>query len=315
MCVAETIKRIAEQLIGTESGSNLDFLVLPAPITTHFDYPNSILGPEASFSVRSARPRKAGDIKARLPWLVSFHDTDLPRVPCAEALNSMVNMDPAMVTKLKAVFEDRPVLTRIYANAKVPEISYGDLARVLPIFAFCFVDGPWRNCWVKYGTDPRSDPRFRLYQVVQCRNNLISESLELPDSGSEHDPEYQFHGTSAGTHFANYQFIDVLYKPLSDLVQAAEPVSACMKQDGWFSKGFVTNARRMIRRRWLEVMREKDPEALERHSAAVQNARQRKQQSHQQVQSASPTQDLDEMMNDDDENDEEDDEYEYYDEE
>lgn len=310
---SETINRIAEQLVNPEADTNWDFMALPAPITTHFDYPNNILGPEASFSVRSARPRNAADIKARLPWLVSFNDTELPRVPCAEALSCMVNMNPTMVSKLKAVFEERPVLTRIYANSKVPEISYTDLAKILPVFAFCLVDGPWRNCWLKYGVDPRSDPRYRMYQVVQCRNNLISESLEPAEHGTEDVPEYQFYGTTAGTHFGSYQFIDIHYKPLTDLVQSATPVTACMKQDGWFPKGFVNNVRRIIRRRWLDVMREKDPEALSRHNEAVQSARERKQKQSQQ--SHSTTDLVDEDGDEDGDEDEEDDDYEYYDEE
>lgn len=307
--------RIAEELVSAEEGATLDYLALPGPITTHYDYPNSILGPEASFSARSARPRNAADIKARLPWLVSFNDPELPRVPCAEALNGMVNMNPALASKLKAVFEERPILTRIYANSKVPEISYADLARILPIFGFCFIDGPWRNCWVRYGVDPRTDARYRMHQIVQCRNNLISEALEPASPGADNVPEYQFYGNSAGTHFGTYQLIDIYYKPLTDLVKSAEPLNVCLKQDGWFSKGFINTVRRIIRRRWHEVMREKDPEALAKHHVAVQQARERRKLP--QVTSPALLQDQDTLGDapDDGDDEEEYDEYEYYDEE
>lgn len=35
--------------------------------------------------------------------------------------------------------------------------------------AYHFVNGPWRPLWVRYGYDPRKDPKARIYQTFDFR--------------------------------------------------------------------------------------------------------------------------------------------------
>ncbi|SAM09234.1 hypothetical protein [Absidia glauca] len=42
---------------------------------------------------------------------------------------------------------------------------------VLPYFAYSFQNGPWRECWVKYGVDPRLDQCYAIYQQLDIRMN------------------------------------------------------------------------------------------------------------------------------------------------
>ena len=47
----------------------------------------------------------------------------------------------------------------------LPQELRASLREVLPQIGYYFLDGPWRNMWVVYGYDPRTDPHARLYSL------------------------------------------------------------------------------------------------------------------------------------------------------
>ncbi len=257
-----SIDEFAQKLV-TEEANIESFYPFPPTISTHFDFPNSILGPDMSLtSTRQARPRKATESKPRLPWQASFHDTELPGAPSPEALSLLPHLNTTTAALLKDIFEERPIASRLYASSQ-SGIDYFDLPKVLPIFGYCFVDGPWLNCWVRYGIDPRSDSNYRFYQIIQCRNTFLSEGLveEPPKEGLTVQP-YLFTGDSSNSLFTQYQFCDLQYSPLSDLVQDTEAVQeTCSKSNGWYPSGTIKKMRKIVRQRWVDILQEKNPEA------------------------------------------------------
>ena len=40
---------------------------------------------------------------------------------------------------------------------------------LLPLVAYYFNTGPWRNMWVRLGYDPRADPAAWRYQIIDYR--------------------------------------------------------------------------------------------------------------------------------------------------
>ena len=49
---------------------------------------------------------------------------------------------------------------------------------ILPLFAYVWQSGPWHMLWCKYLLDPRSDSKYRHYQVIELRNKLFGRRLE-----------------------------------------------------------------------------------------------------------------------------------------
>jgi len=263
----DALGRYAEQMLAEAEGPPYIF---PPPISTHFHQPFPILlGPDTATSttsglLRAARPRKAAELRTRLPWLVSFGDAAMPSEPSPEALALMGGLQAELVEEVKRLMEEgqRPVVTRGYVGVMGGIVGLQQ-ARVLPLLAYCFVDGPWRNCWVRYGLDPRSDPAYAKYQTVQCRNNLINAEINAPDEDMTSSESYEFHGTKSSAPFAQYQFLDLHYPPLASYLRqkASHLREVCSKMDGWYPAGTVGSVRRQIRARWMEVLREGNPEA------------------------------------------------------
>lgn len=66
------------------------------------------------------------------------------------------------------MFEERPIWTKAairYNTGLTDEHS----KIILPVVAYYFPNGPWRISWVKFGYDPRKDPKARIYQTLDYR--------------------------------------------------------------------------------------------------------------------------------------------------
>ena len=76
------------------------------------------------------------------------------------------------------LFEERPVWPK---SALMYRLRHHRLARrhlkdVLSSLAYCFLTGPWRTFWIKFGYDPRQDPGAKKFQGVDFRHRPSQHS-------------------------------------------------------------------------------------------------------------------------------------------
>ena len=67
------------------------------------------------------------------------------------------------------MFEEKPVWSRTALAAHLPSVKLHVISAALPVVAYYFVSGPWRSTWVRFGYDPRTDPRAKIYQTLDVR--------------------------------------------------------------------------------------------------------------------------------------------------
>ncbi|KAJ4302171.1 tau 95 subunit of transcription factor TFIIIC [Collariella sp. IMI 366227] len=78
----------------------------------------------------------------------------------------------AIITEMRLAMDERPIWTRRSMwnrlGAKFAELpKNGGLVRhCLQYAGYQFKGGPWRDALVRYGLDPRTDPRYRVYQTL-----------------------------------------------------------------------------------------------------------------------------------------------------
>jgi len=102
-----------------------------------------------------------------------------PRIPSDAATVPMApsndvppikSLDPTLrrlVKKLEELLQERPIWTRRAISNQISEQGFGSVGRQLfQYVAYMFVSGPWRDALVKYGLDPRTDPKYRIYQTM-----------------------------------------------------------------------------------------------------------------------------------------------------
>ncbi|KAK4199929.1 putative transcription factor tau subunit sfc1 [Triangularia verruculosa] len=114
------------------------------------------------------------NVTARGPAAGYFIAQDEYPVPTAPKKEPDMS-DPqiaAIINEMRAAMEERPIWTRRSMwnrlGAKFAELpKNGGLVRHCLQFAgYQFKGGPWRDALVKYGLDPRTDPKYRVYQTL-----------------------------------------------------------------------------------------------------------------------------------------------------
>ena len=119
----------------------------------------------------------------------------MPIVAPAQVIANAEHVPDAAKERVRQLFEARPIWSRTAFECSVDEVERANARtyvffftpgakstwltwvgaavctshnRLLPLFAYMFSRGPWRNMWVRYGFDPRVDPSSRMYDTRSC---------------------------------------------------------------------------------------------------------------------------------------------------
>ena len=104
---------------------------------------------------------------------VTYHVERVPDKPRDVALNQikLKFIDQERLATVKERFLERPVWSKNALSA-ITSIPADRLKLILPVVAFYFTTGPWRNQWVKFGYDPRREAGAGPHQTLDYRVRL-----------------------------------------------------------------------------------------------------------------------------------------------
>ncbi|KAK3359734.1 RNA polymerase III transcription factor IIIC subunit-domain-containing protein [Lasiosphaeria hispida] len=171
---------------GIEAGSNIDLMPPPnfTPMTLPFQYNYSqnpytkevspgAFSPSGSMSEEDEYGRVV-NVTSRIPaagYFIAHDEYPVPSRPSREPDMS----DPQValiITEMRLAMEERPIWTRRSMwnrlGSKFASLpKSGSLVRhCLQYAGYQFKGGPWRDALVRYGLDPRADPKYRIYQTL-----------------------------------------------------------------------------------------------------------------------------------------------------
>ncbi|EPZ33153.1 hypothetical protein ROZALSC1DRAFT_29880 [Rozella allomycis CSF55] len=118
------------------------------------------------------------------PTFINFID-NVPLKPTIEVENIRSSINPELIGSLEKAFALRPIWTRKSLETYL-KADYRSFRNALALCAYYSSSGPWRNCWVKFGLDPRLRPVMRYYQVVYFRklhNQLVKDIEDASNDG------------------------------------------------------------------------------------------------------------------------------------
>ena len=100
---------------------------------------------------------------------VSFDDPIVPVAPKND-LPSFDTLEPGtrhLIRRMEACLEDRPIWTRRALQNQIRTQEWCNIGKhVYQYVGYMFRSGPWREAVIKYGIDPRIDPKYRFYQTM-----------------------------------------------------------------------------------------------------------------------------------------------------
>src|SRR3569833_298533 len=181
--------------------------------------------------------------------------------------NSLVR---TVINELKIAMDERPVWTRrsiinrLGQSAEAKNFSAGMVRKCIPYVGYQFKGGPFRDALVKYGVDPRTDPKYRIYQTLVFKNQQIrvgeagetwhrirsyeSAAIKLAPRDNEHDASHIFDGTSFCDDGKVWQVCDITDPLLADLFANSEIRSTFDEATaGWYHHGLWVKAKGIMR--------------------------------------------------------------------
>ncbi|ESP04832.1 hypothetical protein LOTGIDRAFT_229926 [Lottia gigantea] len=102
---------------------------------------------------------------------VGYHDATPtgPMEGASSALHSKVKNLAEAKQVVEEFFKERPIWSKNALRYRLDPKYLARLKFVLPLVSYFMTTGPWRVLWVKFGYDPRTDPKAKIYQTLDFR--------------------------------------------------------------------------------------------------------------------------------------------------
>jgi general transcription factor 3C polypeptide 5 (transcription factor C subunit 1) len=182
------------------------------------------------------------------------------------------------IRALGELLEKRPLLTRRVAMNFIPQYSDSVFKEATQWVGYSFRAGPWRDSLIKYGVDPRKDPKYRIYQTLMFQLDKRSEAAAAPPPAGNPDdsipittnpPSTWQNHIFDGHHIRpgggkTWQICDVTDPLLKSLFQTPSIQTECdVHQFGWYYNGTLCKARAIMRDKMDHLFRGATPPEAE----------------------------------------------------
>ncbi|CAE6365321.1 unnamed protein product [Rhizoctonia solani] len=219
------------------------------------------------------------------PAAISWDSETVPTSPPQQIIDAKSQAKPHLLAKLKQLFEQRPVWSRIALINQFPALEGREIQNTkahIGLVAYTFSDGAWRDTLLRFGYDPRKDPQARLlrgsYQRVYFRNTANEEArrksivgrraggtgdnsntgpdvVEVP---SEDRTSHIFDGRTLHSGAASFQLCDITDSLLVPLINDEKSVrNEPDIADGWYTSHEFGLIKAVVRRKHFNLLQGK----------------------------------------------------------
>lgn len=208
----------------------------------------------------SAAPR-------RVTWGLPPDCEDIPQEAPLEIpiRNPQGDMLPRAIEELQKLLARRPLVTKRVALNAMPPVSDSIFKEATQYVGYSFKAGPWRDSLIKYGVDPRKDPKYRFFQTMTFQ--LDKEAFKsAPENARVGDGNHNtlwartlrhkradpithiFDGKSVTANGKTWQICDIEDPILKDIFDTNNIRSECdAYQWGWYHNGTVAKGRAIMK--------------------------------------------------------------------
>jgi general transcription factor 3C polypeptide 5 (transcription factor C subunit 1) len=159
----------------------------------------------------------------------------------------------SLIVELRKALEERPIWTRRALQNRISDVPGMYLMKpAIQYVGYQFRGGPWRDSIIKWGVDPRTDPKYRFYQTMFFKiynrpderqpgdpwHDVRSEYTRTANRETLSRESHIFDGKSISLDGKVWQVCDIT-DPLIKFVASTKKVrETCdIDSDGWFCNG------------------------------------------------------------------------------
>ncbi|KAF1943996.1 hypothetical protein EJ02DRAFT_372552 [Clathrospora elynae] len=193
-----------------------------------------------------------------------------PGLPAEHSLTPYVQ---ELVANIRAVLEERPIVTRQLLYNRLGWDKRTKLRQAAVYCGFFFESGPWREALVRWGVDPRKDPKYRKYQTVSFLSYLKTGTSKHRAVFDKHvmklsrtspkdlETEHTFDGVNVSQTGNLFQFCDIT-DPLIAKILATEDIrTTCAPTfQGWYHVGTWAKATVILKDKMNTIIGKEQPD-------------------------------------------------------
>ena len=219
---------------------------------------------------------------------VPFDVDVVPQAPSPD-LPAIETLTPAMqrlVNTTLSVMQDRPIFTRRALYNCMPggdwDVVGHNAAKYICQYAgYMFSSGPWRDAFVRYGVDPRTDPGFRIYQTMifmlesEPKDNRARLNRNKPDRTKSEQiltkESHLFDGVTVSKEGKIWQVCDISEPLLKNIFSTTNLRKEChvsnvifscrpalmrfqSERDGWYHNGTWAKAKIIMKAKIAAIL-------------------------------------------------------------
>ncbi|KAI1818108.1 hypothetical protein GGS20DRAFT_529777 [Poronia punctata] len=177
----------------------------------------------------------------------------------------------SLMEQLRVALNKRPIWTRrAIVNQVRGNYTESVLKVALQLMGYQFRGGPFRDAIVKYGVDPRHDPKYRQYQTLSFKlaKNLVG-STKLPwqtirrgqvkSYTKNEDPKsHLWDGESYSTDGKLWQICDITDPFMLELIANAPVRTECdLGESGWFFRGTWQKIKAAMKAKMIAIAKDR----------------------------------------------------------
>lgn len=198
-------------------------------------------------------------------YFINHNQYPVPEKPRRE---SAMQIPEGLLNQLHALMDERPIWTRrAILNHVVGDFTDSVLRVALQLVGYQFRGGPWRDAFIKYGLDPRTDPKFRIYQTLafKLERNIIGKKKipwEVVRKGQMKKPRgnnrksHLWDGERFSTDGKFWQFCDITDPFLRRIIDNAHLRTECdLNESGWYYKGTWTKVKMVMKVKMIAIQK------------------------------------------------------------
>lgn len=167
-----------------------------------------------------------------------------------------------LIECLQAALEERPIWTRrAIANHIGPVPGVYLLKPAVQYIGYQFRGGPWRDCIIKFGLDPRDNPKYRIYQSLffkifdeadkapgQPWHDIRAEYTKKAHGDTLSRSSHLFDGKSVSLDGKIWQLCDITDPLLKRMISEGAVSERCdVVNDGWYCNGTMAKIKAVMR--------------------------------------------------------------------
>ncbi|KAI0376549.1 hypothetical protein F5Y04DRAFT_209826 [Hypomontagnella monticulosa] len=198
-------------------------------------------------------------------YFINHNQYPVPEKPRREPA---MKIPDGLLSQLHALMDKRPIWTRrAILNHVTGDFTDSVMRVALQLVGYQFRGGPWRDAFIKYGLDPRPDPKFRIYQTLafKLERNIVGKKKipwEVVRKGQMKKPRgdnrksHLWDGETFSTDGKFWQFCDITDPFLRKIIDNAHLRTECdVNESGWYYKGTWTKVKMIMKVKMIAMQK------------------------------------------------------------